>query len=102
MGKIIQKKTFPILVLAIFYFSYILLGALSTSATSEHIRHQRGTRHSLTCLSACSSVVAQIATPPILPSSLPFLGILLVIASFLFYQTNTSILRSRAPPPVSI
>jgi len=103
MVRGITKKVILILFLACFYFSSILIGNLSTSAASEHIRHQkRGTRSSFTCLLGCSIIVAQIATPPILPSSLPFLGILLVIVLFLFYQTNTSILRSRAPPPLSI
>lgn len=102
MDRVNTKKGFLILFLACFYFSSILLGALSTSATSEHMLHQkRLTRHSRACPLACSSMVAQIATSSILPTSLPFFSILLVIVPFLFYQTNTSISRSRAPPRVS-
>lgn len=98
MSRLMQRKSLPILVLACFYFSSVLLNAACTTPAS-HMHHQkRGVSHSFGCLMACSSTVADHCAAPFIPSSLPLLGALFLSAFFLFYQPEPSILRSRGPP----
>ncbi len=102
MNALLSKKTHLILVLAVFYFSTVILGALcSSSDPSDHMPHQKqGRSHSLSCLLACANIVSQDGEISTLPSVLPAFGFLLASIPFILFQTFSSIPHSRGPPQI--
>ncbi|MFQ5597746.1 MAG: hypothetical protein ACE5GK_06810 [Nitrospiria bacterium] len=94
-----SKKILPILFLVFFYFSTILMGALCPTGNTNHLQHQKQrVHHSLSCLLACSMLVAGEAEKPLLPSALPLYAAFFAIAALASIKTHTTKIHPRGPP----
>jgi len=99
MKTLLSKKTAPILFLILFYGATVFLSALCpTTASASHHHQKQRVHHSLSCLLACSSLLAKDAAAPQLPAAHLLFGALFILFFFPFYKSDPSHFRTRAPP----
>ncbi len=99
MRSLFFKRANAIVFLVVFYAVTVVFSTLCPSQGGQNLHHQKQrVHHSLSCLLACSSLMARDASAPQLPSGHFLFGILLLLAAFHFYKIHTENFRSRAPP----